>query len=329
MLVTRIFGASLIVQLYAGRMANLLVALLLIYFAIKYIPFKKALVFIIGILPISFQEMASLSSDSLTIGITLFYVAYILYLRYDENKKQINKKDWTILILSSIVVSMSKIVYLPLCLLLFLIPEKKLNNRKDKIIKISLLFGGVVILNLLWSLYSSRFLIEYNIGVNSKQQVIFILKNPIKYIFIMIRTLIINFQNWWLGLVGHDLGIYGISTINISYLYVFALSIILIGLLCINNKEKIDIITKILFGIVFITIVALIFTSLYVQFNKVENAQIYGIQPRYFIPVLLLASIIINNKLLIFNGKLENKYILMFCVFVNIHALTCIINMFL
>ncbi len=310
---------------------NLLVALLLIYLAIKYIPFKKLLVFIIGILPISFQEMASLSSDSLTIGITLFYVAYILYLRYDETKKQINRKDWIILIVSSIVVSMSKIVYLPLCLLLFLVPEEKLNSRKDKIIKMSILFGGVAILNLLWSLYSSRFLIEYNIGVNSKEQVLFILKNPIKYIFIMLRTLIIYFQNWWLGLVGHDLGIYGISTINISYLWVYALSSLLIILLCVNanNKEKVDIVTKIFFGIVFIVIVALIFTSLYVQFNKVGNTQIYGIQPRYFIPVLLLVAIIVNNKLLIFNGKLENKYILMFSIFLNIHALTCIINMFL
>lgn len=198
---TRNLGASLIIQLYAGRIVNLLVALFLIYFAVKYIPFNKILVIFITLLPISMQEISSFSSDALTIAMSLFYVSYILYLRFTNNVKELGRKEWFILIFSSLVISMSKIVYLPFCLLMFLIPESKLKSRKDKILKLGTLFIGVTILNLLWVAYSSRFLIEYNIGVNSKEQVLFILKHPIDYLFIMIRTLSIYFQSWWLGLV--------------------------------------------------------------------------------------------------------------------------------
>lgn len=328
-LCARIFGASLAIQLYAGRIANLLVALTLIYFAIKYIPFHKIFVIIIAFLPISFQEMASLSSDCLTIGISLFYISYILYLRFGK-KQKLDKKDWAVLITSSIAISMSKIVYLPLCLLLFLIPDDKVNGRKDKIIKVGILFVGVTVLNLLWLVYSSRFLIEYNIGVDSKRQVLFILKNPVEYTFIMIRTLNEYLQTWWLGLVGENLGVYGVSTVGISYIWEFVLSALLIFNFVVNeDNKKIDNFTKITFAICFVCITVLIFTSLYVQFNKVENTQIIGIQPRYFIPLLLLVPIILNNKRLKWTGKLENKYIIMFMIFTNIHALSCIINMFI
>lgn len=331
MLITRVFGASLIVQLYAGRIMNLLVSLLLIYFSIKYIPFNKILVILIAFLPISMQEMASLSSDALTIAISLFYVSYLLHLRLDDNIKELSKKDWLVLILSSITVSMSKIVYLPLCLLLFLIPENKLKTRKNKVLKLGSLFLGVTILNLLWLVYSSRFLIEYNIGVNSKEQVLFILKNPIQYLFIMAKTLNIYFQSWWLGLVGNDLGIFGLYTINISYVYAYSLSIVLIALLFVNeNKDiKIDKITRMFLAFVFICITVLIFTSLYVQFNRVQNTQIIGIQPRYFIPLLLLIPIICNNKTLIFNKKIDYKYLFMYIIFLSIHTLSFIINTYL
>lgn len=330
-LVAKIFSASLIIQLYIGRIMNLLLSIILVYFAIKYIPFNKILIIVIALLPISMQEFASLSSDALTIAISLFYVAYILHLRFDDDVKNLTKKDWWILIISTITVSMSKIVYLPLCLFVFLIPENKLNSRKDKILKLGTLFVGVTILNLLWLVYSSRFLIEYNIGVNSKQQVLFILKNPIEYCFIMLRTLVTYFQSWWLGLVGYDLGIFGLHIINISYIFAYSLSIVLIVLFLSNEdkNKKIDKITRYIFLFVFICVVVLIFTSLYVQFNKVRNTHIIGIQPRYFIPLLLLIPIIFNNKILVFNKKIEYKYFFMYIIFLSIHTLSFIINTYL
>lgn len=333
MLIARILNANLIVELYAGRIVNLLVAIALIYFAVKYIPFSKMLIILIALLPISMQELASLSSDALTISISLFYISYILHLRYNDNIKEVTKKDWFILIISTIVVSMVKIVYLPLCLLLFLIPESKLKSRKNKILKLGFLFVLAVVLNLIWLVFSSRFLIAYNVGVDSKEQVLFILKHPIEYSLIMIRTILMFAQNWWMGLVGSDLAIWGLEleVIDITYIAEFSLSVILLMLFFINeNKEvKIDKTTKIVCGIAFLAIILLIFTSLFVQFNRVANTQISGIQPRYFIPLLILIPIFCNNKTLVFNKKIDYKYLYMYIIFLSIHTLSIIINTYI
>lgn len=321
--ITRLFGANIIVQLYAARVMNFIVAITLVYFAIKNIPFKKIVIFTIALLPINLNAFASLSADALTISSTLFFASYILYLKYDKNKEKLNRKDYMVLILSSIIVSMCKIVYLPLCLCLFLIPNSKFDSKKEKYIKTGILFGIVVILNLLWLRFASRFLIEYNAGVNSKEQVIFILTNPLKYCIIILRTLNINFQNYYLGIVGN-----GIShmSVNISSIYHFML-LILLTVLFLGNEDKefdFDIFTRGIFILIFVGIIVLIFTSLYVQWTSVGKPIIEGVQARYFIPILFLIPLIFNNKTLVFNKIINYKYILLFMSYINLHAITYI-----
>ena len=123
MFLARIFGEGVSVQCYAARLANFAVAVFLIYNAIKLVPFKKNVVFFLAMLPITLNEIASMAADALAISMCLFYICYILYLKYDVNKNQINKKDIIILTLSSIIVALCKIVYLPLVLLLLILPQ--------------------------------------------------------------------------------------------------------------------------------------------------------------------------------------------------------------
>ena len=60
---------------------------------------------------------------------------------------------------------------------------------------------------------------------------------------------------------------------------------------------------KIIITLVILAIIALIFTSLYVQWTTVGSKSILGIQGRYFIPILPLAAILIGSVI-----KVENKY---------------------
>ena len=122
MFITRVMGFGVSVQCYAARIVNMLLAIFITYFAIKVIPFKKQIVFFLGLLPLTLMEYASMSSDALTISSCIFYIAYILYLKYDDNKNKLTKKDIVLLTIMTIVVSLCKIVYIPLALLLFIIP---------------------------------------------------------------------------------------------------------------------------------------------------------------------------------------------------------------
>lgn len=333
MLIARIFGGNIVVQCYAGRIVNMAVAILLMFFAIKVIPFKKHIVLFLGLLPITILEFASLSSDALTIGICIFFISYVLYLKYDDKKEKINKKDIAVLFISSIVVALSKIVYVPICLLLFILPKEKFNSKKNKYCIVTIIAGIAILLNLVWLMIASGYLNEVNPGVDSAEQVKYILTHPISYCLILFRTIIVYFQTFIMCLCGEGLGCYNCQA---SPIFVYSCLIMYAILFLVNDDEDrkpFDIKTKLSFGTIFVIIVLLIYTSLYVAWVKVRKALIYGVQARYFLPVILLTAIVLDNKLLTFNKKdkknenmisnFKNKYLPSFMLFINLNALAC------
>ena len=165
MFITKALGATVPIQCYAARLANFAVAVFLIYQAIKFMPFKKHLLLFLALLPITFQEIASMAADGLTIAISMFYISYLLYLKYDASKKEIRGREIAILAISSMVVSLCKIVYLPLCFLLFVLPKEKFKTTKNKKIATISIVAFSVLINLIWLIYCTRFLVTFNYGV--------------------------------------------------------------------------------------------------------------------------------------------------------------------
>ncbi len=320
--ITRMFNANIVIQLYAGRIVNMLFAIILIYFAIKLIPFKKFIVAFLGLLPITMNEFASLSADAITISMCILYIAYILYLKY-QNIDSYSKKQIIILGVLTILVALVKIVYVPLVLLLFLLPKERFKDLKDKNIIVISFIISAVILNFIWLIYCSRFLVEFNPGVNPIEQVKYVITHPITYILIIFRTIVVYLQNFIVCLNGEGLGHYNAQA---SVLYVFSSIALFLLLFLVKDKEEydeihIDIKSKIIIGIIFIIIVALIYSSIYVQWNMVSKQIIEGVQGRYFLPVLLLTALIFDNDYLSVKEKLNKRYIFVFMLFFNLNAL--------
>jgi len=323
-ILAKLFKGNLVIQCYSARMVNFVVAILFIYHAIKLIPFKKHIILFISMLPIVLNEFASMSSDALTISISIFFICYILYLKYDNNKLEINRKDIIILTISALIIALCKIVYIPLVFLLFILPKEKFETLKNKnIIIISIVFVSIF-LNLVWLIYCSRFLIMFNPGVNSLEQVKYVLLHPFRYLLIAFRTLNTYGQMFIVHLCGEGLGHFNVQT---SVLYVFPCIVIASMLFFINEdreKVQIDKTTKCVTFIIFLLIVALIYTSLYVQWTKLGYSIIEGIQARYFIPILPLIAIIVNNNKIVFTENISKRYLLLFLLFFNLNAITSI-----
>ncbi len=322
--ISRLFGATVTVQCYAARLFNMAVAICLLYFAIKLIPFKKHIIFFIGLLPMTLNEIASMSSDALAISNCIFFICYILYLKYDPKKEMCTIKDYIILVVSSLVIALVKTVYVPLCLLLFLIPKDKFKSNKVKIIFCILTIIISLILNLGWLAYCSRFLIEYTPGVDAHEQVKYVLSNPIRYIIIIFRAITVYFQNHVVALCGEDLGSHNAQA---SLLYVIPTIILFTGLFFINDdkeRKEFDIFTKLYILVVFLMCYALIYTSVYVHWNALGNQIVIGVQARYFIPILPLLMILFDNKLISLNKKISKNYLYMYMLFFNLNALCCI-----
>ena len=325
MFITKSLKLPVAVQCYAARMANFALSVYLLYIAIKLIPTKKIVVLFIALLPITVQEIASLSCDALLISMSIFYICYILYLKYDKSKVQINNKDIIILAISSIIISLCKIVYLPLCFLLLLLPKEKFKSNKIRKISVLCIIILSIILNLIWLIYCSRFLISFNDGVNSKEQLLYILKHPINYFLIVFRTINDFQQINIVGLIGEGLGVYDAQSSVIFIYPCLAIASMLFIVNEQNDRIEFDLYTKIICSFVFIIITVLMYTSLYLQWTALFTQLIYGVQSRYFLPILLLTSVVLNNNKIIYNGDLSKRYILLFMLFLNINTISVIL----
>lgn len=317
----KIFSNRILIQLYFGRVFNFITFFILMYLSIKLIPFKKNIIFLIGVIPLVLQEAISLAPDAFTISMACFFVSYILYLRSDSEK--ITKKNNAIISSASIILSQLKIVYLPICLLLFLIPFDKFESKKRKYVTLILIFLISSLLGFMWLKISSHYL---EIQSGSDKQMSYILSNVFRYLEICITTFTNFSRDWLYEVFGRNLGMF---TISLPSFLIFGNIILFIIISLTSKKEDIKEWEKWFITFVVLSVIFLIFTSLYIQWTPYKAGLIKGIQGRYFIPLLILISLIISNKKIVLKDNVDSKYIDLFLLFENICAISVVFISFM
>lgn len=310
---------------YLMEVFNFTVWVLLVYFAIKLIPKFKSVILFIALLPITLQEATSMAPDALTIGLGFFLVAFVMYLAYGYKKGRMKNDELVVLYVLAIMIGFCKIVYYPLVLLYLVIPEERFGGKRQKWIHLSIIFGVTLVLNMAWLAFSSGLLMEFNPGVDSRGQLIGIVKNPIKYLCVMLRTINASGQLWLSNMLGILIGSFSINLPGGLFFISFAFLIILI----MQRDESIELkrFDRIVFICVFMAIVLLIFTSLYLQWTAVGSPIIDGIQGRYFLPILIMVPVMIcrSNDTGKHTTLISDKGILYYSVFVDALAIVTIL----
>ncbi len=289
-LLGRVLGMSVVGIAYLMELFNFTVWVLLVYSAIKLIPRFKGFVIFMALLPITLQEATSLSPDALTIGLSFFMVAYVMNLAYGKSKT-IGRLDLVLLYVMAGVIGFCKIVYLPLVLLYLIIPEGKFGSKRRKWMHLGVIAGLVLFLNLSWLMVSSGILMEFQPGVNSKEQLLLILSNPFRFMMTIFRTVGAN-GHWWLtNALGFSLGSFSIHLPDSLFLVSFMMGVLLLS----QRNETLELkkYDRLVFVGVFVSVVLLIFTSLYIQWTAVGADVISGIQGRYFLPIMMLVPVMI------------------------------------
>lgn len=317
-LLGRIFNLPIFWLAVLGRLSNFLIWTLLMYFSIKFIPYKKLSLLIMILSPMMLQEAASLSADALTNGSIFFFIAYILYLRNNKNK-QITNKNMVILYIITIIMSVCKIVYLPLCLLVFLLPEKKFKTKKEKYIKILVLAIIVIIVSGSFFVLSTGYksLNSETSNINMALQLKYIIQNPVTYILTLFRTIYIDFNGYISGFIGENLCWFDVSISSMFY----RLICLLFVLIAVLDSTKIDNTNKLLQFIVSALVILLIFTSEYLAWTDVYSNVIKGVQGRYFIPLTIPLLLLFNLDNLKFDLNKIYKYLLIIIVNINLSVL--------
>ena len=322
-LVAKLFGASIVLTVYFGRLFNLAAFIIIIYFAIKFSPkFKNVLVFA-ALLPISLQQAASLSPDALVISVPLFLIAFVSYIIYTK-KTKLSHGELALLYILAIIIGLLKIVYLPLLLSYFLIPAERFGSKKAKIIHASIMVFCVLLVDLSWNLFTSKYLSSAPEGANSAGQIAYLLSSPLKLPLVILNTLQVKMHFYISSTFGTALGTLQILLPEI-YTY---LSAVLFASLLIQNSEHVKFTPahRPVYTVAFIATFVAILLGLYIQWTPVGNSFVEGVQGRYFLPFLTLIPLIFNQpKPKTLRTPLAGlDHVLGYSIFINVCALVYI-----
>lgn len=290
---------------YFSRLFNLLLTLLLIFYAIKITPIGKTLFIMLSMLPMSIHQFASLSNDALNIGGLFLFTSIILY--YSQQKKLSNNSLILISIGSLILTQIKPGYFVFLALILLLKPLQFKKIKSYIIFLITIILSNILLLFILNKLNNPDFLMKPPEGiVNFHDQIIFILLHPIQYLDILVKNVFLNpiYIKQLIGVLG--------PLIILSFPNIFYIIFLIISPLFIFIKNKEDIFAlnnkqRIIIFIIFLIQVVLISTIFYITYTNPGSNLIRGIQGRYFIAPALLFMFSIYG---LFNIKLKSGVIL-------------------
>lgn len=284
------FSSSPLLLMYLGRLFNLLAWAALVYFAVLITPVCKWLFVLLALMPCSLYEAASLSADSLTIGLSFLLIALFIRTAFSQSEADVNL---FLLFLASLALALSKQAYFLLPLIFLLIPIRKIGSK----IKYYTLFFLLNFLNIaaimLWTAKADIYRDVYTVygflvpDFSAQKQVLFILSQPLQYISILGRTLIQNCRIFIDSFFGYQSEF--LKIVHILMLFFVFLSEISEGV-AISAMQRIVIFAALSLGTLSVITLA------YVGWTPVGDKIVSGIQGRYFIPLSPLVFLLFHRS---------------------------------
>lgn len=138
--VARVLNGSVADIFVLGRIFNLILYIFMIRYALKLMPFKKNILFIIASMPMMLALGASYSTDALGFATAMIFMAAIFKVYNEKSIKLDTKILATIFISFAILLAYKYMAYILLGLLIFILPLKDIvRNNKKKIIYMSII----------------------------------------------------------------------------------------------------------------------------------------------------------------------------------------------
>ncbi|HJB15501.1 MAG TPA: DUF2142 domain-containing protein [Candidatus Blautia excrementipullorum] len=287
--VGRILGFSAMLTLQLARIFNLICFVLLVWMAIRLIPFGKNLLAMVAVLPITLQQAASFSYDAIVNGGVMLLAA--LCFRMWKRKQKEKREIISAVILIVFAAMVKGGVYLPLLLLLFPAfvgrPNLKNPDQRKYFLGISLCAAAVILMAIVKFFPVLQTFVEGNgqSGDNAIYTVPYLLQHPLKIVYLYWNTLIQEGDVLLQGLLGGTL-----SWLDRRMNWIFQI-VFFICLLLMANMEK-DRFNgcrreKMLIASACGISIILIMASMLVGYTKISADYIQGLQGRYFLPLAL------------------------------------------
>lgn len=285
--VGRLLRLSPMLTYQLGRICSLIAFLLLVQFAICIAPFGKNLLAGLALLPITLQQAASASYDSVIIGLIFVYTALCFYF----SKTRQRQKRYLILLafLSLFIAIVKGGVYLPLLLLLPMCIQKrpKISARLVRWI-IPAIVAAVLLIAATFVKFMPMFsaLFDPNNGSTSSTSlysISYVLHNPVKTIYLLWNTVVRRSDTLLQGLLGGSL-----SWLNVKVNWSILVILLVILLLLANVKNDSPVHTcktYICLSFACCGSILLVMFSMLVGYTTMKWDFVQGLQGRYLLPI--------------------------------------------
>ena len=288
----KIFKLNVLVILYLGRFFALLFYIFCVWYAIKIIPTAKFLLMSVALMPMCLAQAASSNADCVLYSFCFLALALLLKISFEKKKFSFNKES-VLLFFLLISLGILKPVYVPIAFLVLMIPRLVFKNN----LRYFLITGSVILvailLTFLWLKSNSLYLSADPAITDAPAKINYLKTHPL-YAFKLVD------ETWGYLKDMHyyqTIGVLGyLDTKMPGWVYSCITAIILFLALFESNKEhKFFIYQRILLLSVSLLVFLAIFVSIFLG-NPASNGDVvFGVQGRYFIPILL-------PFLLTFNG---------------------------
>ncbi|TAN88804.1 MAG: DUF2142 domain-containing protein [Phormidium sp. SL48-SHIP] len=292
--VGRVLHLSPLLLMYLGRLTNLAVWLLLLVGSIRLTPLNPWLLVGLALTPMSLFQAASLSVDVLTNGMAFLFVALVLRQGQPERTSDpLTLRDSLALAGLAIALSLAKLAYFPLTLLLFEIPRRRFGSWRRYILTI----GGVILASLLavglWSAVVSQIYIPLHPQLSPPAQLAFILGHPLGFVATLGRTV----QQQGGELARQFIGVLGwLDTPLPGFLIASYWGVLAwLALIPITAEGRLDWRHRGWLAIAALSSILVLCTLAYL-WNFVGNPIIGGLQGRYFIPIAPLLGLLLYQR---------------------------------
>ena len=284
----RVFTPSALAALYASRIGNVIVASFAVLFALKKAVRYRIPLLLVVFFPLTIFMVASASYDAMLLTALIVYLGII-------SSDDIFVKDVVLLAAAFSIIIMIKPLYLPLALLVFAIPKSSIHIKVRPVVLIGTVAIAGVAVWLLSLVYAGLF--SHNIvpssvliGVDKAAQVEYILKNPFRFLAVaVVDSFRKSFYIGEYGLFGH-LDLTAKLTTIIAPIQIVLCSCLSYGDSKIRRRKS-----NLLFLVLLFLMYIVISAGFYVVDSSLGSSTILGIQARYFIPSVFVASCLLSN----------------------------------
>lgn len=303
-------GANPLGIFLAGRLAGLLAALGLTFAAIRIVPFHKASLAALALLPPMVFQRSTFDADQFNTALALFFTASVL--RAIAADRKLSGRDLSLIVGSAFLLAQAKSAYLLMPLLVLAIPAERFASAGQRRVVTTLAILPGALLSIGWMLllklqaFSAARYETWSGMVEPDRQLAMILHAPLGYAATLLRTIFTT--DFIPRSILEMAGTFG-PPVTMQPLWLVAVLVLAVVLLlserALDHSPALRRFLQMSAGIAVLT-VALILSLLYLQWTRVGGPVVDGWSGRYLFPLgLALLVLCPRPKAGLFGGRPE------------------------